>query len=176
MRVGFVPPKLQHLDTAKSDAISLCLFKEDWPLHGTPGLVDWRVGGHLSRLRERGWISCDAGEIVLMPLGRRLPCERLFLLGLGSVEEGLERGSIESSLHKLFEALEKLQIHATVMHLPGRPHWLSPEDVMEMLLNVSKEHPNQDEVVVVEPHDVQRVMERIIESRRTPSVDPEMRA
>ncbi len=171
MRVAFVTPELRWLDAIKSDAMCLCLHKEDWPLRGTPGLVDWRVGGHLSRLREAGWITCEAGELVLMPLGRRLPCERLLVVGMGSVDDGLDEGHLIEGLHRLFGALEKMRVHATMMHLPGRPIRLPPEQAIEILLDVATEHPNHDEVVVVESVDAQRVMEQVIESRRSAYIE-----
>lgn len=171
MRVAFVTPELSKLDTVKSDALALCLHEEDWPLRGAPGLVDWRVCGHLSRMREAGWITCRAGELVLMPLGRKLPFERLLLVGMGSAQEGVSEEAAASGLHMLFSALEKMRVHATVLHLPGRPSRLPPERAMTLLLDVAAEHPNHDEVIVVEPVDVHHEMERVIEGRREPGVE-----
>lgn len=164
MRVDFVKPELQKLDSIKSDALTLCLLQEDWPLRGTPGLVDWRVSGHLSRLRESGWITCDRGEIVLMPLGRRLHCDKLLLVGMGSTRDFDEAGFV-ASLHELFTALGKLRAHATVMHVPSRPELLGPERSMELLLDVVADHPDHAEIVVVEPVDIQDAMKRVYDAR-----------
>jgi hypothetical protein len=166
MRVGFVQPELRRLDEVSSDALCLCLHRDDWPLRGTPGLVDWRVCGHLSRLREAGWITCDEGEIVLMPLARRLRCERLLLVGMGGADRGeLSDERIAAPLHQLFDALERMRIFATVLHLPGRPERVPPERAMEILLRVAEAHPNHDEVVVVETIEAQRAMERVLAGR-----------
>jgi len=165
MRVAFVPPELPRLDKVKSDAMALCLHEEDWPLRGTPGLVDWRVCGHISRLREAGWITCAAGELVLMPLAPKLPFERLLLVGMGSVGESSIEERIIAGLHQMFQALEKMRVHATVLHLPGRPERLPADQAMRYLLDVAERHPNHDEVVVVESTDAQRTMERVVESR-----------
>ena len=59
-----------------------------------------------------------------------------------------------------------MRVHATVMHLPGRPDRLPPERAMKILLDVAGEHPNHDEVVVVEDSESQRAMELVIERRR----------
>ena len=168
MRVAFVQPELHRLDAIKSDALCLCLHREDWPLRGTPGLVDWRVCGHLSRLRETGWITCDEGEIVLMPLARRLPWERLLLVGMGASEGGVSDERIAARLHQLFDALERMRIFATVLHLPGRPDRVAPERAMEILLRVAEAHPNHDEVVVVEAIEAQRAMERVVATYEGP--------
>lgn len=166
MRVDFVKPELHQLDLIKSDALTLCLLEEDWPLRGTPGLVDWRVSGHLSRLRESGWITCNRGELVLMPLGRRLHCDKLLLAGMGSVDE-FEEAVFVAGLHEVFQALGKLRAHATVMHVPNHPQLVRPERLMELLLDVASEHPDQAEVLVVEPVDIQEVMKRVYNARLT---------
>jgi hypothetical protein len=167
MHVGFVVPELRRLDEIKSDAMCLCLYQEDWPLRGTPGLVDWRLSGHISRQREVGWISCAPGEVVLMPLSPRLPSEKLLLVGMGSVDDGLGRDRIATGLHAMFEALERIRVHATLLHLPGRPWRTSTEEVVTVLLDVAAEHPEHDEVILVEPVDAHDTMLRVIETRRS---------
>ena len=163
MRVAFVAPELRRLDTVRSNAICLCLARNDWPLRGAPGLVDWRVSGHLSRLAQSGWLTCDRDEVVLMPLAGRLPFDKLLVVGVGA---GLEDGEIEAGLHRMFETLGKMRVHAAVVHLPGRTRGLGPERAMELLLEVSRSHPDHDEVVLVEPLEAQRAMKAVLDARR----------
>lgn len=165
MRVAFVQPELRRFDLVKSDAFALCLHPEDWPLRGTAGLVDWRVCGHLSRLRESGWITCEPGEIVLMPLTRRLPCDKLLVIGMGSVDHEDADARMEAGLHQMFEALERMKVFASIVHLPGRPLHRAPEKAMDVLLDVAEAHPDHDEVVVVEPVEAQQIMRRVYEGR-----------
>ena len=136
-------------------------------------MVDWRVGGHLSRLREQGWITCDAGETLLMPMGRRFPFEKLFLVGMGPVQEQVDEEQVTALLHHLFETLEKMKVYATVMQLPGRPLHLAAERVISILLNVAEDHPNHDEVVLVEPLEAQQEMQRLLKgiAEEDPSSD-----
>jgi hypothetical protein len=171
MHLAFVQPELARLDSIKSDALTLCLLKEDWPLRGTPGLVDWRVSGHLSRLRESGWITCDVGEIILMPLARRLPFEKLIVVGMGSLESGLESEKVATAFHQLFDALALLRVHATVIHLPGRPFNIDPERVMDILLDVANDHPDHAEITVVESLDAQEVMQLVYNRRNVAQRD-----
>lgn len=163
MHVGFVTPELRRLDSIKSDALCLCLFQEDWPLRGMPGLVDWRVCGHLSRQREAGWITCDEGEMVLMPLAPRLHCEKLLIIGMGSSRTELTDERLTAGLDRMFRSLARMRAHATVLHLPGRPDRVPANKVMELLLAVSEQHPDHAEVIVVEPVDAQQSMEQVIE-------------
>jgi len=171
MHVEFVTPELRRLDVVKSDAMCLCLYEEDWPLRGTPGLVDWRVCGHLSRQRETGWITCAPGEVVLVPLSARLACEKLLIIGMGSMNDGLTSARVAGGLHRMFETLEKLRVHATVIHLPGRPSNMPAEQVVEILLSVSEDHPDHDEVTLVEPLDAQHDMQRVVESWMSAKLD-----
>ncbi len=171
MHVGFVAPELRRLDSVKSDALCLCLYREDWPLRGTPGLVDWRVCGHLSRQREAGWITCDEGEVVLMPLAPRLPCDKLLIVGMGEADAGLGDDRLRAGLHLMFETLQRMRVHANVLQLPGRPMRTGPEKVMELLLSVAEDHPEHAEVIVIEPIDAQRDMERVIEGWKATGED-----
>lgn len=164
MNIEYVTPELRKLDAVKSDAMCLCLYEEDWPLRGTPGLVDWRVCGHLSRQRESGWITCAPGEVVLTPLSPRLPCEKLLIIGMGSMADGLTSARVAGGLHRMFETLEKLNVHAAVLHLPGRPSHMPAEQVAEILLSVSEDHPDHDEVILVEPTEAQHAIKRVVES------------
>ncbi len=165
MRVAFVTPDLRKIDGVKSNALCLCLHEDDWPLRGTPGLVDWRVSGHLSRLAERGWITCAEGEVVLMPLAGRLPFDKLLLVGMGPFGGEGGRDRLAAGLHRMFDALLKLRIHAAVLHLPGRPDRLPAEDAMKTLLEVARAHDEHDELVLVEPFEAQRAMKAVLDAR-----------
>jgi hypothetical protein len=162
MRVAFVTPDLRRIDLVKSDAMCLCLHSEDWPLKGLPGLVDWRVFGHLSRLAQSGWITCKHGEVMLMPLDGRLPFERLFVIGMGSSTNGIDRGRVATGLHGMFDALGKLRIHSAVLHLPGRPDGLPADVAMRIVLDVAARHQDHDEIVLVEPLEAQQAMKAVL--------------
>lgn len=165
MRVAFVAPDLRKLDGVKSNALCLCLHEDEWPLRGTPGLVDWRVSGHLSRLAEKRWITSSAGEVVLMPIAGRLPFDKLLLVGMGPFGGEGGKGRVEAGLHRMFDALLGLRVHAAVLHLPGRPGRLPAEEAIRTLLAVAESHAEHDELVLVEPLEAQREMKAVLDER-----------
>ncbi|NVB42183.1 hypothetical protein G6O69_30450 [Pseudenhygromyxa sp. WMMC2535] len=61
----------------------LPVFLDERPLLGLAGLVDWRACGRLSRILREGLFSGALGELLLTPGDRRLPVDRLVLVGLG---------------------------------------------------------------------------------------------
>lgn len=58
-------------------------FSDERPLHGLAGLIDWRASGRLSAVARSGFCTSELGEQLLIPGDRRLPVERLVLVGLG---------------------------------------------------------------------------------------------
>ena len=121
MDLSFYPLTLEALDQAPgAQAEALCLFiaADERPLTGLAGLTDWRLSGRLSRLLRQGVLTGAAGEAVLTPPGTRLGFRKLFVFGLGPLEQG-EAGLAE----RLGEALRKLAqagVHEAAMQLPAR--------------------------------------------------------
>jgi hypothetical protein len=62
------------------------VFSDERPLLGLAGLIDWRGSGCLSKLVRSGFCSSAVREQVLLPCDRRLPVDRLVLVGLGPRE------------------------------------------------------------------------------------------
>jgi hypothetical protein len=62
------------------------VFSDERPLLGLAGLIDWRGSGCLSKLVRSGFCSSTMREQVLLPCDRRLPVDRLVLVGLGPRE------------------------------------------------------------------------------------------
>jgi hypothetical protein len=69
------------------DAIALGLFADERPLKGVTGFVDWRLHGMLSRLLLRELLTGVGDEHCLVPARGRLPMEKIFLFGLGTMGE-----------------------------------------------------------------------------------------
>ena len=63
------------------------VFSDERPLLGLAGLIDWRGSGCLSAVLRSGFSSSAAGEQMLVPCDRRLPIDRLVLVGLGRREQ-----------------------------------------------------------------------------------------
>lgn len=62
------------------------VFSDERPLLGLAGLIDWRGSGCLSTIVRSGFCSSALREQVLLPCDRRLPVDRLVLVGLGPRE------------------------------------------------------------------------------------------
>jgi hypothetical protein len=69
----------------KSDGIALGLFQDERPLKGITGFADWRLHGMLSRLVIQERLSGTLMESCLVPSHGRLPMEKVFIFGLGSM-------------------------------------------------------------------------------------------
>jgi hypothetical protein len=88
--VSFLPAELSRWDQLEGaqipDALVLPFFSDERPLRGAAGLVDWRLGGRLSRMLQSGRVRGERGEATLYPppgSPRRVPFPRLLLFGLG---------------------------------------------------------------------------------------------
>ena len=69
------------------EAILLGVFEDERPLKGTTGFADWRLHGLLSRLILKTQLTGNLLESCLVPSSGRLPMEKVFLMGLGSLRE-----------------------------------------------------------------------------------------
>jgi hypothetical protein len=75
------------LERARVDLGVVPVFSDERPLLGLAGLIDWRGSGCLSRVVRSGFCSSAPREQVLLPCDRRLPVDRLVLIGLGPREQ-----------------------------------------------------------------------------------------
>ena len=74
---------LEGLRRYPADPLILAIRADGHPLTGLTGLVDWRMGGQISKLVLSGTFSHDAP--VLRPSPSFVPCGRLLLWRLGAV-------------------------------------------------------------------------------------------
>ncbi len=166
MNLGFVVPELRHLDHVRVGALVLYLHEDEVPLPDVRGLVDWRLCGTLSRLVALGRLRGADGETTLMPVGHRLGCERLLVLGLGprrtlSAEELAER------IRRALRTLADIQVHSAAIALPGRPGGpTDPSAALEALLAVAPAVPELDEIVVIDDPAAQKAMNATLDLQR----------
>lgn len=166
MDVRFVTPELQRLDALQSEALALPFFEDERPLRGVLGLVDWRLAGQLSRAVIAGHAHGRVGEAVLVPTGRRLPFDKLFLFGAGPHDAFDERAFREVSDHML-RTLERAWVRSSVLTLPGRSlDRISPARAMELFIRVASRHAGQDQVTLVESPEGARAMGPVLERER----------
>ena len=166
MDVRFVAPDLERLDALKSEAIAIPVFEDERPLRGALGLIDWRLCGSVSKLILRGRLSGREGETLLLPARPRLTFEKLFVFGVGSRTHFDER-ALEVVTERMLSTLTRVRVRASVMALPGRAlDLVSPARAMEVFLSVAANHPEHDEVTLIEMVDAARAMEPIVEREK----------
>ncbi len=68
------------------DLAVLPVWTDERPLQGFTGYMDWRMSGRLSDLIRTRFCDGEKGQSVLLPGERRLPADRLVLVGLGPSE------------------------------------------------------------------------------------------
>jgi hypothetical protein len=116
--LSFYPLTLEAIDQSSVEALCLFIAEDERPLTGLAGLADWRLSGKLSRLLRQGVLTGAAGEAVLTPPGSRLGFRKLFVFGMGPLQQG-EGGLTE----RLGEALRKLAlagVQEAALQLPAR--------------------------------------------------------
>ena len=79
-----VPAELKAIDSMSTEALAVFCFSDVRPLAGAAEMLDWRMGGRLSRALERGLINGTRGESALLPCEARRR-RRIFVFGLGEV-------------------------------------------------------------------------------------------
>ncbi len=113
-----LPLDLARWDETARDCLVLPVFKDDRPLRGAAGLVDWRLCGKLSRLVKAQRASADAGEQLLLPPGRRLRFTRIFWFGLGDAK-GYNEERFRKDLAWILGTLTKAGVKDWVVQMPG---------------------------------------------------------
>jgi hypothetical protein len=163
----FVIPSLRRLDLSGTEVLVACLAEDERPPHGVVGLLDWRLGGRLSRLLESGFASGRLGEALLVPGKPKLPFDKLLLFGIGVRSQFNER-VYRSVVEKMLATLEGLRARSAVAELPGR-HFeaIAPERAADILLECAGGRPEHDVWTLIEPLEAQRaVTQHMIQERR----------
>jgi hypothetical protein len=119
MALTVLPLDLARWDEAGRDCLVLPVFKDDRPLRGAAGLVDWRLCGRLSRLLKANKASAEAGETMLLPCGRRLRFARILWFGLGDAK-GYSDERFRKDLSWILDVVTKAGITDWSLQAPGR--------------------------------------------------------
>ncbi len=119
MALSVLPLELSRWDETKRDCLVLPVFRDDRPLRGAAGLVDWRLCGRLSKLLKTNRASADPGETMLLPPGRRLKFSRILWFGLGDAKAYSE-DRFRKDLAWMLGVVKKAGVTEWTVQLPGR--------------------------------------------------------
>jgi len=117
--LSVLPLDLTRWDESARDTLVLPVFKDDRPLRGAAGLADWRMCGRLSRLIKGNRASAEAGEVMLLPPGRRLRFSKLLWFGLGDAK-GYSDDRFRKDLAWILGVVRRAGITEWTMQAPGR--------------------------------------------------------
>jgi len=76
----------RRLERIPADLTLVGVTRDERPLRGGAGRVDWRLCGLLSELALEGHLTGDLGEAILLPGTGRLSAGRVLVLGVGPRE------------------------------------------------------------------------------------------
>ena len=134
------PARLEGLDGVVSP-----IYKDERPLSGVAGHVDWRLNGFISRLVMEERLIGDSGEWLLVHTQGRLPYTHLFLVGMGAKDERSADG-VKSALGDVASKVALAGLHAfgiDLSEVAGAS--MAPEDAMVFFLErLSSAYPEDD--------------------------------
>jgi len=119
LEISWVERDLRAVDRLTGDALVGSMFDDERPPRGLAGLVDWRSGGKLSTLCLKAFIDGKMGEIFLTPGRRRLPFDKVLIVGLGPRAQ-FDANVYRTCLERVLRALADLQVRRATLDLPGR--------------------------------------------------------
>jgi hypothetical protein len=107
----------ERVDIQECDVLVSGIFKDERPLKGSSGWIDWRFNGMLSRFLMENKLTGDWKETTLIPSQGRIVPRMVLLLGLGGVKEYSYLRLRDLSPH-LLETLKKLDTTNICLSFP----------------------------------------------------------
>ncbi len=161
----FVAPDLRRLDEASAEVVACAVFKDERPLRGLAGLLDWRLAGRLSRLAKETFLQGDTGEVLALPVRPRLPFDKALVVGLGP-RASFGDATCKKALERIFDALSGLHVKKALVELPGRgSDAITVERAAEVLFEVLGDD-EREALVLVEGPEAQKKIERQLQDQR----------
>jgi len=106
-----------RVDVQDCDVLVAGFFRDERPLKGSSGWIDWRFNGMLSQLLIENKLTGDWKETTLIPSQERILPRMILLLGLGEVKKYSSLRLRELSPY-LLETLRKLGWRNVCLSLP----------------------------------------------------------
>jgi hypothetical protein len=107
----------EKVDVQECDVLVTGIFKDERPMKGSSGWIDWRFNGMLSRFLTEKKLTGDWKETTLIPSQGRIIPRMVLLLGLGGVNEYSYLRLRELSPY-LLETLKKLDAIHVCLSFP----------------------------------------------------------
>lgn len=163
----FVPRALRSLDEVSAEVIACGIYRDERPLGGLAGLLDWRLAGRLSRIAKQGFLLGEVGEVLAVPVRPRLPFDKLLVAGLGP-RGAFGDATFKKVLERTLDSLEGLHVKKAIVELPGRgDDAIAAERAAEILLDLIGDDERDALTFVEDPSDQQRIEKRAQERRRS---------
>jgi hypothetical protein len=163
----FVARDLRRLDETSAEVVACGVFRDERPLGGLAGLLDWRLAGRLSRLAKQAFLTGEVGEVFACPVRPRLPFDKVIVVGLGP-RAAFGDATFRQATERILTTLEGLSVKKAVIELPGRAaNAIEAERAAEIALELL-EADERDAITLVEDVEAQRRMEKhALDRRRT---------
>lgn len=104
-------------DQLPGDAVGVFYFADQRPLAGPCAVLDWRLGGHLTRDLLNGKLNGSAGEHAVYQNNGRLAAAWAFFVGCGTWQR-LGKTAYVSSIRHLLEVLRQAGFKEPSLCLP----------------------------------------------------------
>lgn len=119
MDLSFYPLTLEALDQCQAESLCLFVGADERPLRGLAGLVDWRLAGGLSRYLRSGFVTGNADDALLTQPGPRLGFHKLFIFGLGALDD-LAESDLSQRLAEGIRKVGRAGVQSAAFDLPAR--------------------------------------------------------
>jgi hypothetical protein len=112
----------EPIDKIPSDTLVLSIFKDEKPLKGANGLVDWRLCGKISKLLTNKTVTGEYKEtaLIVSPESSRAP--RILIVGLGDSKEFNEKRLKEVAAF-IGDTLRKINAKQVSLAIPGSSYF-----------------------------------------------------
>lgn len=165
MAVHFLQNELQRWDETEGDALVLTFFSDERPLRGAAGLADWRLCGRLSRLIKHRRISGRRGESVMLPPGRRLTFNRVFLFGLGSSQR-FDEETYRQHVRWIRDVLRRAGASNYAIQAPGRAReFIGARRSLELWMEEADKDDVEAEVAIIDSRAGHKEMSEVLRYR-----------
>jgi leucyl aminopeptidase len=171
VELRFVANGLRALDDASAEVVACAIWRDERPVRGLAGLLDWRLAGRVSRLLRERFLKGELGEVLCLPGRPRLPFDKVVVVGAGE-RAAFDDEAFRAATGAILRTLEGLKVERAVVELPGRAgEHVAPERAAELLFESTRDSDAHDTWFLVETAQGQaKIASRASDERRRAKV------